>query len=219
MIEECFFITRDLNRGRGKENGTIPFYRRFFDGIIKIIKIQKLYKPACKKFRVQPLASQTNFQISWKTACFSGYEQFTGERRIDATEVPAHNRAVMGRQSPNTKDQVPSLAWFARQPDPFQDLTRIAERLKLETAESRFLEWKTTPPIGSSVTLRTKYRVVKAAISFANTEGGFVLFGVEPKGKWLGFTEADLKESDPAALAELINGSVSPELLGLNCNP
>jgi hypothetical protein len=26
------FITRDFNRARGKENGTIPFYRRFSDG-------------------------------------------------------------------------------------------------------------------------------------------------------------------------------------------
>jgi predicted HTH transcriptional regulator len=58
--------------------------------------------------------------------------------------------------------------------------------------------------------------VAKAAISFANTEGGFVLFGIEPKGKWLGFTEAELKKTDPAALAELVNGCVSPELIGLN---
>ena len=29
------FITRDFNRGWGKENGTIPFYRRFFDRINK----------------------------------------------------------------------------------------------------------------------------------------------------------------------------------------
>jgi hypothetical protein len=36
------FITRDFNRGSGKENGTIPFYRRFFDRINKIIKIQNL---------------------------------------------------------------------------------------------------------------------------------------------------------------------------------
>ena len=110
----------------------------------------------------------------------------------------------------------PPLAWFARQPNPFQDLDQIAKRLKLETSESRHLEWKSTPPIGSSVTLRTKYRVVKAVVSFANTEGGFVLFGIDNKGKWLGFTEGELKESDPAALAELINGCLSPELTGLN---
>ena len=40
MVEECIFITRDFNRGWGKENGTIPFYRRFFDRINKIIKTQ-----------------------------------------------------------------------------------------------------------------------------------------------------------------------------------
>jgi hypothetical protein len=36
MVEECFFITRDFNRGWGKENGTIPFYRRFFDRITSV---------------------------------------------------------------------------------------------------------------------------------------------------------------------------------------
>ncbi|MDR3414084.1 MAG: ATP-binding protein [Formivibrio sp.] len=127
-----------------------------------------------------------------------------------------HRESNMEQQHTNTGAKLPSLAWFARQLDPFQDLTKIAERLKLETAESKHVEWKSTPPIGSSVNLRTKFRVVKAAISFANTEGGFIVFGIESKGKWLGFTEAELKETDPAALAELINGCVSPELVGLN---
>jgi hypothetical protein len=122
----------------------------------------------------------------------------------------------MGRRSSTKRAKLPSLAWFARQSDPFQDLSRIVERLKLETSESRHLEWKSTPPIGSVVTLRTKYRVVKAVVSFANTEGGFVLFGIDSKGQWLGFTETELKETDLAALAELINGCLSPELAGLN---
>jgi len=122
----------------------------------------------------------------------------------------------MGRRSSTKSAQLPSLAWFARQSDPFEELDQIAERLKLQTSESRHLEWKSTPPIGSTVTLRTKYRVVKAVISFANTEGGFVVFGIDSKGQWFGFTEAELKETDPAALAELINGCVSPELTGLN---
>ena len=34
------FITRDFSRLRGKENGTIPFYRRFFDKINKILKAE-----------------------------------------------------------------------------------------------------------------------------------------------------------------------------------
>jgi len=122
----------------------------------------------------------------------------------------------VGRRSSTKKAQLPSLAWFARQPDPFQDLSQITARLKLETSESRHLEWKSTPPIGPTVALRTKYRVVKAVVSFANTEGGFVLFGIDPKGRWLGFTEAELRETDLAALAELINGCISPELIGLN---
>jgi hypothetical protein len=30
------FITRDFNRGCGKENGTIPFYRRFLRELTKL---------------------------------------------------------------------------------------------------------------------------------------------------------------------------------------
>jgi hypothetical protein len=122
----------------------------------------------------------------------------------------------MGRKSPKNKSELPSLAWFARQANPFQDSARLLERLKLETCETKFLEWKSTPPIGANVSVRLKYRMVKAVISFANTDGGFVLFGLDSKGQWSGFTEADLRETDPAALAELINGCVSPELSGLN---
>ncbi|HAO78253.1 MAG TPA: hypothetical protein DCQ92_04595 [Verrucomicrobia subdivision 3 bacterium] len=122
----------------------------------------------------------------------------------------------MGRKSPKDKSELPSLAWFARQANPFQDSATLLERLKLETCETKFLEWKSTPPIGANVSVRLKYRMVKAVISFANTDGGFVLFGLDSKGQWAGFTEADLRETDPAALAELINGCVSPELSGLN---
>ena len=38
----CIFITREYDSFGLKENGTIPFYRRFFDRINKIIKIQNL---------------------------------------------------------------------------------------------------------------------------------------------------------------------------------
>ena len=36
------FITRDFNRGWGKENGTIPFYRRFFDSINRIQNLREV---------------------------------------------------------------------------------------------------------------------------------------------------------------------------------
>jgi hypothetical protein len=61
------FITRDFNRGGGKENGTIPFYRRFFDRINKIIEIQNLR--ACKhsvytKFTASLHESDTDHTLS-----------------------------------------------------------------------------------------------------------------------------------------------------------
>jgi hypothetical protein len=122
----------------------------------------------------------------------------------------------MSRKSKAEKGYCPSLAWFARQTDPFQTPELILRRLKSETSESKFLEWKQTPPIGSNVTLRTKYRVVKAIVSFANTEGGFVVFGIGNKGEWIGFTRSELQQTDAAALAELINGCISPEITGIN---
>jgi len=42
------------------------------------------------------------------------------------------------------------------------------------------------------------------------------VFGVSPKGQWLGFSPPELQQTDAAALAELINGCVSPEIVGLN---
>src|ERR1035437_9746280 len=121
------------------------------------------------------------------------------------------------KSAPKTDpNQSPTLAWFARQSDPLQTLTLLLARLRSETSESKFLEWKQTPPIGPTVSLKTKYRVVKAIISFANTDGGFVVFGVSPKGEWIGFARPDLQQTDAAALAELINGCISPEITGLN---
>jgi len=33
MVEGCFFITCEYDSSDLKENGTIPFYRRFFRGL------------------------------------------------------------------------------------------------------------------------------------------------------------------------------------------
>ena len=71
-------------------------------------------------------------------------------------------------------------------------------------------------PVGPNVTLRSKYRTVKALISFANTEGGFVVCGVDQKGRWVGLSDEDLIHMDPAKLTELIEGVVSPEIPQLN---
>jgi hypothetical protein len=122
----------------------------------------------------------------------------------------------MKNASKTIPKQCPTLAWLARQSDPFQTPDQLLARLRLATSESKFLEWKITPPIGPAVSLKTKYRVVKAIVSFANTEGGFVVFGIGQKGEWIGFARPDLQQTDAAALAELINGCISPEITGLN---
>jgi predicted HTH transcriptional regulator len=116
----------------------------------------------------------------------------------------------------NRSQRIPSLGVLVRADDPFSDRDALVRRLRSERPESRCLEWKLTLPIGSAATLRTKCRTIKAALSFANTEGGFIVFGVDPTGKWVGLSDAALAEADPAALVELINSHVSPRLPSIN---
>jgi hypothetical protein len=117
---------------------------------------------------------------------------------------------------PATRTKLKSLSHFAHQVNPFDTPQSLLQRLRLETSESKHLEWKVTRPFGPNVTKKIKCRVVKALVSFANTDGGFIVFGVDPAGKWTGFTEAELKDTDPAMIAELVNEHVAPELFGLN---
>ena len=110
----------------------------------------------------------------------------------------------------------PSLAALASAADPLQDLDQLVARLRAATAEGRHLEWKRGGLFGPTVTTRTKYRAVKAAISFANADGGFVLFGVHPDGTWEGLTDDVLSHFDPAKVTELVNGVVFPEIPTIN---
>lgn len=114
------------------------------------------------------------------------------------------------------KQQIRSISSLAKLNDPFAQISEVTKRLRSETTESRYVEWKSTPPFGPVVALSTKYRVVKAALAFANTDGGFVVFGVDPNGKWIGFPKEELEQTDPAMLVELINSCVLPEVVGLN---
>jgi len=100
--------------------------------------------------------------------------------------------------------------------DPFPQEVDLLRRLQQEKTESRHLEWKLDAPLGSRVTKRTKYRVVKALISFANTEGGFVICGVDPQGEWKGIEKPVLDEVDQAKIIELSNGSIYPGLVIIN---
>ena len=116
----------------------------------------------------------------------------------------------------SSKTKLPSLSHFARQANPFDTRDSLLKRLTLETSESKHLEWKVTPPFGSGVTRKIKCRVIKALVSFANTDGGLIVFGVDPAGKWAGFTERELENTDPAMIAELLSEYVTPELSGVN---
>jgi hypothetical protein len=111
---------------------------------------------------------------------------------------------------------VASLRGLAGLENALEDIPGVLKRLLVCTAESKHLEWKSGPPVGPSVTLQQKYRMVKAVISFANWEGGFVVFGVEPSGEWIGLAEADMRQVDPAMITELVNGCIFPEIPSLN---
>lgn len=109
-----------------------------------------------------------------------------------------------------------SLRAFVSLEDPFESCDELVQCLASKRKEGRYLEWKQHPPVGPSVSSRSKYRLVKAAVSFANWHGGFVVFGVEPNGDWSGIKETELRCVDPAHLFELINGCVFPEIQQLN---
>jgi hypothetical protein len=108
--------------------------------------------------------------------------------------------------------RLPSLTALARSDDPLSDKQVLIQRLKLERPESRNLEWKLTLPFGPGATTRAKYRTVKTIIAYANTEGGFILFGIDPHGTWAGVPQADIEAFDPASLEELLSGCVSPAI-------
>jgi hypothetical protein len=63
------------------------------------------------------------------------------------------------------------IAAFARGENPFAQLDALVRALHMDTVETRYLEWKSTPPFGSAVTPKIKYRLVKAVLAFANTDG------------------------------------------------
>jgi hypothetical protein len=58
--------------------------------------------------------------------------------------------------------------------------------------------------------------MIKSVIAFANTDGGFIVFGVDTRGSWVGLSDADLAKGDPATFQELINSCVSPEIPGMS---
>jgi Schlafen, AlbA_2 len=112
--------------------------------------------------------------------------------------------------------KAPSLEFLAGLKQPFDRLEELLARLRLATKEGKHLEWKQHPPTGPAVTQRSKYRMVKAALAFANWEGGFIVFGVDPAGTWLGLDTRELAAIDPAAVSELVNGCIFPEIPDLN---
>ena len=108
--------------------------------------------------------------------------------------------------------RLPTIRAFAKSEDPFDDFELLLKRLRSEKSESRFLEWKAHPPLGASVELALRLRMAKAAFSFANTLGGFIVFGVDQRGRWVGLSRPDLSGVDPSRLAELFNSYATPEI-------
>lgn len=110
-----------------------------------------------------------------------------------------------------------SIAFYAGKDNPITDLKEIIPKLQNVSSESRYIEWKYGGLFDSSVTVRTKYRVVKAIISFANANGGFVIFGIHSTGKWEGLADEEITSFDAAKVTELVNGVVFPEIPIINC--
>ncbi len=88
---------------------------------------------------------------------------------------------------------------------PFESANKLMATLHTHGRESKYLEFKEILPFGNNAPKSTKYRFIKAAISFANTLGGFVVIGVTRDGNWQGLPRSEVESVDPATLTELIN--------------
>jgi predicted HTH transcriptional regulator len=110
----------------------------------------------------------------------------------------------------------PNLKNLAADDNPFADLSALLAVLKDVRKENRLVEWKRHPPTGPTVSHLDKYRVVKVILSFANWEGGFIIFGVEPAGRWVGLSRNELDAVDPAHITELVNSCIQPDIPVIN---
>ena len=88
----------------------------------------------------------------------------------------------------------------------------VEQRLREQNSEGRYWEWKLQGPFATGVKKGTKYRIVKAIVSFANTAGGFIVFGVDSSGKWVGLDKEELGEFDTAKITEIVNGCITPDI-------
>ncbi len=117
------------------------------------------------------------------------------------------------------KGHIPSLKTLAGLDNPFENIEtqeRVESKLLGESCEGRYLERKLCGLFRKESSKRTKYRVVKAIISFANTAGGFILFGVDNDGKVIGLTKEEVREFDPAKVTELVNSCITPDITEFN---
>lgn len=105
-----------------------------------------------------------------------------------------------------------SLQALAKNTESFADIKFLWKRLRVERDEGRFLEWKAFPPVGPSVGGDEKYRMVKVAISFANTSGGFILFGVSRTGGYTGLHPSETSHVDSSKIESLLNEAVDPSI-------
>ena len=88
----------------------------------------------------------------------------------------------------------------------------VEQRLREQNSEGRYWEWKLHGPFATGAKKETKYRIVKAIVSFANTAGGFIIFGVDSSGKWVGLDKEELGEFDTAKITEIVNGCITPDI-------
>lgn len=115
-----------------------------------------------------------------------------------------------------TRKNLPTIASFASMNDPVQFGAELWKRLNGVRKETRYVEWKRFLPVGEYNLKAYKYRIVKTIIGFANTDGGFIIFGVTPTGSWEGLDPSILRSIDPAHFVELVSECVSPDIVQLN---
>ena len=104
------------------------------------------------------------------------------------------------------------LETLAKAEDPFADIILLKSLLRAKLCEGKVLEWKYELPFGQAASRRAKLRFVRAVVAFANTVGGFVICGVDPRGNWHGVDCTEAEKWDLATISNLVNSYVSPEI-------
>lgn len=120
-------------------------------------------------------------------------------------------RVAYNTETKVKKDRL-ALTALSKSESATEDIDELLESLQSQKSESKWLDWKLHPPTGSTVSKSDKFRLIKAIASFANSDGGFIVCGVNDKGQWEGLQSSEVETFDSAHLSNSLNQHIAPSI-------